>query len=117
MGTKRFFQWSKIICVRGANCQRSVNIPFQLWLATIDAPRGVGKTWLGLLIAKAVATAGHVGEWEAPESAKTLYIDGEMPADLMRDRDRGLGSGEVEFLNHAILFDRTEKVLNITETA
>jgi hypothetical protein len=30
---------------------------------------------------------------------------------------RGLGSGEVEFLNHAILFDRTEKVLNITEPA
>ena len=44
-----------------------------------------------------------------------LYIDGEMPPDLMRDRDRGLGSGEVEFLNHGILFDRTEKVLNITE--
>jgi hypothetical protein len=83
----------------------------------IFAPRGVGKTWLGLLIAKAVATGGRVGEWEAPESAKTLYIDGEMPADLMRDRDRGLGSGEVEFLNHSILFDRTEKVLNITEPA
>jgi putative DNA primase/helicase len=83
----------------------------------IFAPRGVGKTWLGLLITKAVATGGRVGEWEAPEPAKTFYIDGEMPADLMRDRDCGLGSGEVEFLNHSILFDRTEKILNITETA
>jgi hypothetical protein len=81
----------------------------------IFAPRGVGKTWLGLLIAKAIATGGHIGEWKAPSPAKVLYIDGEMPPDLMRDRDRGLGSGEVEFLNHAILFDRTEKVLNITE--
>jgi len=80
-------------------------------------PRGVGKTWLGLLIAEAVATSGHVGEWKAPASAKVLYIDGEMPADLMRDRDKGLGSGEVEFLNHEILFDRTGKVLNITEPA
>ena len=77
----------------------------------------MGKTWLGLLIAEAVATGGHVGEWKAPGSAKVLYIDGEMPADLMRDRDKGLGSGEVEFLNHEILFDRTGKVLNITEPA
>ena len=83
----------------------------------IFAPRGVGKTWLGLLIAKAVSTGGRVGEWEAPGPAKVLYIDGEMPADLMRDRDKGLGSGEVEFLNHQILFDRTEKVLNITDHA
>ena len=35
----------------------------------------------------------------------------------MRDRDKGLGSGEVEFLNHEILFERTGKVLNITEPA
>ena len=81
----------------------------------IFAPRGVGKTWLGLLIAEAVATGGHVGEWKAPAPAKVLYVDGEMPADLMRDRDKGLGSGEVAFLNHEILFDRTGKVLNITE--
>jgi len=83
----------------------------------IFASRGVGKTWFGLLIAKAVATGGRLGEWKAPDSAKVLYVDGEMPPDLMRDRDRGLGSGEVEFLNHEILFDRTEKVLNITEPA
>jgi hypothetical protein len=83
----------------------------------IFAPRGVGKTWLALLIAKAVGTGARVGEWVAPNPAKVLYIDGEMPADLMRDRDKGLGSGEVEFLNHAILFDRTEKILNITEPA
>ena len=39
-----------------------------------------------------------------------------MPADLMRDRDRGLkrGEGDIEFLNHEILFERTGKVLNIT---
>ncbi len=59
----------------------------------IYAPRGVGKTWLGLLIAKAVATAGRVGEWRAPAAAKVLYVDGEMPPDLMRDRDKGLGGG------------------------
>lgn len=81
----------------------------------IYAPRGVGKRWLGQMIAKAVATGGQIGEWKAPASIKVLYVDGEMPPDLMRERDRGLGRGEIEFLNHAILFDRTEKVLNITE--
>ena len=83
----------------------------------IFAPRGVGKTWFGLLIAKAVARGGRLGEWKAPEPASVLYVDGEMPPDLMRDRDKGLGSGEVQFLNHEILFDRTEKVLNITDPA
>jgi AAA domain/DnaB-like helicase N terminal domain len=82
----------------------------------IFSPRGIGKTWFGELIAKTVSTGGRVGEWEAPRPAKVLYIDGEMPADLMRDRDKGLGSGEVEYLNHSILFDRTEQVLNITES-
>jgi AAA domain len=80
----------------------------------IYAPRGTGKTFFALLIAKAVSAGGHVGELQAPGCAKVLYIDGEMPADLMRNRDSGLGKGNVEFLNHEILFDRKEKVLNIT---
>jgi AAA domain len=85
-------------------------------LGVIYAFRGVGKTWFALLIAKALSEGGQVGEWEAHGSTKVLYVDGEMPAELMRDRDRGLGraAGEVEFLNHEILFDRTQKVLNIT---
>ena len=91
-----------------------------VWLCEGDygiifAARGVGKTWLGLAIAKAVSTGGKIGEWQAPEPAKVLYVDGEMPADLVRDRDKGLGEGEIEFLNHAILFDRTEKVLNMSD--
>jgi len=73
----------------------------------IYAPRGVGKTWLAQLIAKAISSGGRVGAWLAPSPAKVLYFDGEMPPDLMRDRDRGLGQGEIEILNHAILFDRT----------
>jgi AAA domain len=85
-------------------------------LGIIYAFRGVGKTWFALLIAKALSEAGQVGDWQAHGSTKVLYIDGEMPADLMRARDAGLGraDGEVEFLNHEILFDRTGKVLNIT---
>lgn len=79
----------------------------------IYAPRGVGKTWCALLIAKAISSGGKLGDFQAPAAAKVMYIDGEMPPDLMRERDQGLGSGDIEYLNHEILFQRTGKVLNI----
>ena len=39
-----------------------------------------------------------------------------MPPDLIRDRCKGLEASDanLEFLNHEILFERTGKVLNIT---
>ena len=85
-------------------------------LGFIFASRGVGKTWLALGIGRALSEGGTIGPWQAHSAVKVLYVDGEMPADLMRARDQGLrqDTGEVEFLNHEILFDRTEKVLNIT---
>ena len=76
--------------------------------------RGVGKTWLALAIAEALSTAGKLGDWQAHESVRVVYVDGEMPPDLMRDRTRGRGEEKLEFLNHLILFERTGKVLNIT---
>jgi putative DNA primase/helicase len=82
----------------------------------IFAPRGVGKTWIVLIIARALSEGSAAGPWKAHKKAKVFYIDGEMPPDLMRARDTGLESctGEIEFLNHEILFERTGKVLNIT---
>lgn len=86
-------------------------------LGFIYAFRGVGKTWMGLAIARALSEGSAVGPWKAHAPTKVLYVDGEMPADLMRARDQGLrsGPGEVAFLNHEILFDRFERVLNITD--
>jgi AAA domain/CHC2 zinc finger len=85
-------------------------------LGFIFAFRGVGKTWLALAIAQALSTSGKLGDWQAHERVKVLYIDGEMPPDLMRSRCEGLdaSNGNLHFLNHEILFDRTGKVLNIT---
>ena len=82
----------------------------------IFAFRGVGKTWFGLGIARALSEGSTFGPWTAHEKVKVLYVDGEMPADLIRARDNGLEqvAGEIEFLNHEILFERTGKVLNIT---
>ena len=85
-------------------------------LGFIFASRGVGKTWLALAIAQALSKGGKLGEWAAHASVKVLYIDGEMPPDLMRSRCEGLdaSNGDLQFLNHEILFDRTGKVLNVT---
>ena len=85
-------------------------------LGFIFAFRGVGKTWLALGIARALSEGGKIGDWQAHDHVKVLYIDGEMPPDLMRDRCDGLerSGGELEFLNHEILFERAGKVLNIT---
>jgi hypothetical protein len=57
----------------------------------IFAFRGVGKTWLALAIAQALATGGKLGDWQASEPVNVLYFDSEMPADLMRERCDGLG--------------------------
>jgi hypothetical protein len=85
-------------------------------LGFIFAFRGIGKTWLALAIARALSSGGTLGDWQAHERVKVLYIDGEMPPDLMRDRCDGLQSSNdlLQFLNHEILFERTGKVLNIT---
>src|SRR5262249_5171880 len=85
-------------------------------LGFIFAFRGVGKTWLALAIAQALSIGGKLGEWQAHEAIKVLYVDGEMPPDLMRGRCEGLNASNANlyFLNHEILFERTGKVLNIT---
>src|SRR5439155_13248835 len=82
----------------------------------IFAFRGVGKTWFALAIAQTLSTGGKLGDWQACAPVKVLYIDGEMPPDLMRDRCEGLqaSNSNLEFLNHEILLDRTGKALNIT---
>jgi DNA primase (bacterial type) len=85
-------------------------------LGFIFAFRGVGKTWLALAIAQALSSGGKLGDWQAHERVTVLYIDGEMPPDLMLSRCKGLeaSNNNLQFLNHEILFDRSGKVLNIT---
>jgi putative DNA primase/helicase len=52
-------------------------------LAMLYAPRGVGKSWLGLSIGVTVASGGSLLKWEAPGPRRVLVVDGEIPlADL-----------------------------------
>lgn len=55
-------------------------------LNMVYAWRGVGKTFLALNIAYAVATGGKFLTWEAEKPRKVLYIDGEMPGPALQER-------------------------------
>ena len=55
-------------------------------LCMIYSTRGLGKTWMALEIAYAVASGGSFLNWEAESPQGVLYIDGEMPLSLMQKR-------------------------------
>jgi hypothetical protein len=52
----------------------------------IHSKRGVGKTFIGLSIAYAVASGGKCLRWEAPKARRVLVIDGEMPLVTLKER-------------------------------
>ena len=55
-------------------------------LAMIYAERGIGKTWIALSLAHAIAAGGEFLSWTAPRPRKVLYLDGEMPAQTLQER-------------------------------
>ncbi len=55
-------------------------------LVMVHAERGVGKTFFGMSCAHAVATGSQFLCFNAPESKRVLYLDGEMPATAMQER-------------------------------
>ena len=55
-------------------------------LAMIYAERGIGKTWIALSIAHAIAAGGEFLSWTAARPRKVLYLDGEMPAQTLQER-------------------------------
>jgi KaiC/GvpD/RAD55 family RecA-like ATPase len=55
-------------------------------LAMLYAPRGVGKTWVALNIAWAIASGGSFLNWQAKHPRKVIYVDGEMPASDLQKR-------------------------------
>ena len=55
-------------------------------LAMIHAPRGEGKTWFALAIGKAIANGENLLGWSCLNSAKVLYVDGELPGQFLQDR-------------------------------
>ena len=85
-------------------------------LGFIYGPRGLGKTWLGLHIARKIAEGGSVANWPVNKPRRVLYVDGEMPFDEIRQRDAALAGAETDgllYLHHEALFHFTGGVLNL----
>lgn len=55
-------------------------------LCMVYAGRGIGKTHFCLALAYAVATGGKFLDWEANQPRKVLYLDGELPGNVMQKR-------------------------------
>lgn len=86
-------------------------------LGYIFAPRGLGKTWLAMHFAHAIASGGKAGPWAADQPRPVLYTDGEMALDLTQKRHRALSPTphpNLSFLHHELVFQRYGKVLNLT---
>jgi putative DNA primase/helicase len=62
-------------------------------LGMLYAPRGIGKTLLGLSIGLAVASGTPLLRWSAPRKRRVLYVDGEMPMVSLQERLRMLSAG------------------------
>ena len=63
-------------------------------LCMLHAMRGIGKTFISLSVAYAVASGGKVFDrWGAPQPARVLFIDGEMPARTLQERLVSLVAG------------------------
>jgi hypothetical protein len=61
-------------------------------LALLYGPRGLGKTFVALGIAWAVASGASFLNWTASRPHRVLYVDGEMAAVDLRERLKLLGS-------------------------
>jgi KaiC/GvpD/RAD55 family RecA-like ATPase len=73
-------------------------------IAMIYAARGIGKTFLALEIALALATGTKFLGWETEQPVKVLYIDGEMSASDLQSRIKMMERGRRELLKGQIEF-------------
>jgi hypothetical protein len=55
-------------------------------LAMLYSKRGLGKTYMSLSIAYAVASGDEFLGWQAPRPRPVLFVDGELPAATLKDR-------------------------------
>lgn len=90
-------------------------------LGFIHGPRGLGKTWLAMLLARKCAegiSLGELPELQVHGPQRVLYVDGEMSLDGIRERDRALAAVPTQgiiYLQHEAIFHLTGAVLNLAD--
>ena len=76
-------------------------------LNLLHAKRGVGKTYVGLSIAYAVATGTSFLKWTAKMPRKVFYLDGEMSSHTLQSRLKAINGANPctpELLHNLIIF-------------
>lgn len=71
------------------------------WMATqsiglVFAKRGLGKTWFGITLAKAIALGLPFLGYEVPKSRRVLFVDGEMPLADLQERFKAIGADKID---------------------
>lgn len=82
----------------------------------IFAPRGVGKSWLSLLMGKALSESSMMGtHWQAKDSQNVLYLDSEMNLHDLQERCKSLAIDNEKFhvLSHEMLFSASNDSLSM----
>src|SRR5262249_9065638 len=87
-------------------------------LAMLYAPRGIGKSWLGLTIGLAVASGSPVLRWSAAKPRRVLLVDGEMVMSELQTRLNlilaGLGTKIPNDGFRVLAADHTERGINLS---
>jgi hypothetical protein len=87
-------------------------------LGFVFAPRGVGKTWISLLMAKAIGNGQPLGDWTAGTAGplKVCYVDGEvnLPDAIERATLTSLPPN-VHWLHHETVADTTGRGINLAD--
>jgi putative DNA primase/helicase len=63
----------------------------QSGIAMIHAPRGGAKTYLSLAVGYSVATGLPLMDWTVERKGRVLYLDGELPGNMLQERLSKLG--------------------------
>ena len=87
-------------------------------LSMLYAPRGIGKSWLGLSIGLAVASGAPLLRWTAPRPRHVLHVDGELPLAELQSRLGSIRAGmAAEIPNdrfRILAADSTEAGINLS---